>query len=229
MKGISIPLCMHSDAFRCECVQPWPYSPWVCERGRSLGDDWSRLGGRQSLLGSQAAAGTHHGAMRLGMLQGMGLGMVQRWLGMWVLELELGLELVHTGRPIVRKRLWGEVGATISWDHFEPAEQCLLSVSMCVVIWGDFDVCVHACMHLLRCVCLIVLVYLMSSCLIYRGECDRLVCLSLQQVRYLQSSNWVWLLLSPSHLSVTQNANVTDLTREKNTLWLDSCFLFFLG
>lgn len=58
------------------------------------------------MLGSQAAAGTHHGAMRLGMLQGMGLGMVQRWLGMWVLELELGLELVHTGRPIVRKRLF---------------------------------------------------------------------------------------------------------------------------
>lgn len=69
------------------------------------------------MLGSQAAAGAHHGAMRLGMLQGMGRRVVQRRLGMWVLELELRFELllllVHTGRPIVRKRLWGEVGATV--------------------------------------------------------------------------------------------------------------------
>lgn len=95
--------------------------------------------------------------------------------------------------------------------------------------------CVRACIHLFRCVrlCLRVLACLMSSCLIYRGECDRLVCLSLQQVRYLRSSNWVWLLLSPSHSSVTQNTNLTDLTskhlsaiRHKSTLCLDSCFLF---
>lgn len=44
--------------------------------------------------------------MSLGMLQGMGLGMVQRWLGMWVLELKLGFQLVHTGRPIMRKCLF---------------------------------------------------------------------------------------------------------------------------
>lgn len=86
------------------------------------------------MLGSQAAAGAHHGAMRLGMLQRMGLGMVQRWLGMWVLELELGFELVHTGRPIVGKRLWVEGGATISWDHFGLTWQCLLSISVCFVI-----------------------------------------------------------------------------------------------
>lgn len=36
----------------------------------------------------------------------------------------------------------------------------------------------------------------LSSCFICSGECDRLVCLSLQQVRCLQSPNWVWLLLS---------------------------------
>lgn len=38
-----------------------------------------------------------------------------------MLELKLGFELVlvHTGRPIVRKRLWEEAGATNSWDHFE--------------------------------------------------------------------------------------------------------------
>lgn len=70
------------------------------------------------------------------MLQGMGLVMVQRWLGVWVLELKLGFELlllllVHTGRPIVRKRLSGEVGATISRDHFELAGRYLLSVSVC--------------------------------------------------------------------------------------------------
>ncbi len=51
--------------------------------------------------------------------------------------------------------------------------------------------CVRARIHLFRCVRPRVLVCLMSSCLIYRGECDRLVCLSLQQVRYLRSSNWV--------------------------------------
>lgn len=72
------------------------------------------------MLGSQAAARAQNGAMGLGMLQGMGLGVVQRWLGMWVLrlgwvlELKLGFELVlvHTGRPIMGKRLWGEAGAT---------------------------------------------------------------------------------------------------------------------
>lgn len=81
------------------------------------------------MLGSQAAAGAHQGAMRLRVLQGMCLGMVQRRLGMWVLrlgwvlELKLGFELllVHTGRPIVRQRLWREVGATVSWEHFELA------------------------------------------------------------------------------------------------------------
>lgn len=70
------------------------------------------------MLGSQAAARAHNGAMGLGVLQGMGLGMVQWWLGMWVLrlgwvlELKLGFELVlvHTGLPIMRMRLWGEVG-----------------------------------------------------------------------------------------------------------------------
>lgn len=72
------------------------------------------------MLGSQAAAGAHHGAMRVRVLQGMGLRMVQRWLRLWVLELRLGFELllVHTGRPIMRKPLWGEVGATVSWDLF---------------------------------------------------------------------------------------------------------------
>lgn len=66
------------------------------------------------MLGSQAAAGAHQGAMRLRVLQGMCLGMVQRRLGMWVLrlgwvlELKLGFELllVHTRRPIVRQRLF---------------------------------------------------------------------------------------------------------------------------
>lgn len=58
------------------------------------------------MLGSQAAAGAHHGAMRLGVLQGVGLWVVQRWLGVWVLELKLGFELVHTGRPIMGKRLF---------------------------------------------------------------------------------------------------------------------------
>lgn len=130
MKRIRITLCVHSDAFRCVCLQPWSYSPRVCEGGRSLGDDRSGLGGRQSLLGSQAAAGAHHGAMRLGMLQGMGLGMVQRWLGVWVLELKLGFELlmVHTGRPIMRKRLWG--GVTISWDH---SQGSICFQSVCVL------------------------------------------------------------------------------------------------
>lgn len=84
--------------------------PGVCEGRRSLGDDRSRLRGGQGLLGSQAAAGAHHGAMRVRVLQGMGLGMVQRRLGLWVLELKLGFELlmllVHTGRPIMRKRLF---------------------------------------------------------------------------------------------------------------------------
>ena len=41
----------------------------------------------------------------------------------WVLELKLklGFELVlaHTGWPIMGKRLWGEAGATKSWDHLE--------------------------------------------------------------------------------------------------------------
>ncbi len=88
------------------------------------------------MLGSQAAAGAHHGAMRLGMLQGMGLGMVQRLLGVWVLELKLGFELllVHTGRPIVRKRLWGEVGETVSGDHFELTGWYPLSAGVCFVI-----------------------------------------------------------------------------------------------
>ena len=36
----------------------------------------------------------------------------------------------------------------------------------CSVIWGDYHVCVHACMHLFRCACLRV--HLMSSCLIHR-------------------------------------------------------------
>lgn len=76
------------------------------------------------MLGSLAAAGAHHGAVTLGVLQSMGLGMVQRRLGMRVLglgrvlELKLGFELVlvHTGRAIVGKRLHGEAGATYSWD-----------------------------------------------------------------------------------------------------------------
>lgn len=75
----------------------------MCERGGSLGDDRARLRGGQSLLGGQAAAGAHHGAMGLGVLQRLGLGVVQRELR--VLQLKLGLELVHAGRPIVRKRL----------------------------------------------------------------------------------------------------------------------------
>lgn len=85
------------------------------------------------MLGSQAAAGAQHGAMRLGMLQGMGLGMVQRWLG--VLELKLGFELllVHTGRPIVRKRLWGEVGTTISRDHILNSRGGICFQSVCVL------------------------------------------------------------------------------------------------
>lgn len=66
------------------------------------------------MLGGQAAARGHHGVEGLGMMQGMGLGMMQRWLGMrvlrlgWVLELKLGFELllVHTGWPIMRKRLF---------------------------------------------------------------------------------------------------------------------------
>lgn len=94
------------------------------------------------MLGSQAAAWSHNRAMGLGMLQGLGLGMVQRWLGMWVLrlgwvlELKLGFELVlvHTGRPIMGKRLWGEAGATNSWDHFELLGQYLPSVTVCFVI-----------------------------------------------------------------------------------------------
>lgn len=114
----SIAVCTHSEMPLSVKVQPWPYSPWVCERGRGLGDDRSRLGGGQSLLGGQAAARAQHGAMRLGMLQRMGLGMVQRWLGMWVLELKLGFELVHTGRSIMRKHLWGGARATISCDHW---------------------------------------------------------------------------------------------------------------
>lgn len=69
------------------------------------------------MLGGQAAARGHHGAMCLGMMQCMSLGMMQRWLGMWVLrlgwvlELVLGFELVlaHTGGPIMRKRLWKEL------------------------------------------------------------------------------------------------------------------------
>lgn len=36
----------------------------------------------------------------------------------------------------------------------------------CSVIWGDYHVCVQACMHLFRCACLHV--HLMSSCLIHR-------------------------------------------------------------
>lgn len=56
--------------------------------------------------------------MRLGVLQGMGLGMVQLWLGMCVLELKLRFELVHTGRSVMRKHLWVEVRAAISRDHF---------------------------------------------------------------------------------------------------------------
>lgn len=63
--------------------------------------------------------------MRLGMLQGMGLRMLQLRLGVRVrvLELErrLGFELVHTGRSIIRKHLWG--GASESE-----------SVSVCSVI-----------------------------------------------------------------------------------------------
>lgn len=66
------------------------------------------------MLGGQAAARGHHGVVGLGMMQGMGLGMMQRWLGMRVrrlgrvLELKLGFELVlvHTGWPIMRKRLF---------------------------------------------------------------------------------------------------------------------------
>lgn len=47
--------------------------------------------------------------MRLGMLQRVGLRVVQRRLG--VLELELGFELVHAGWPIMRKRLQGRRSA----------------------------------------------------------------------------------------------------------------------
>ena len=83
----------------------WAYSPWVCEHGGSLCDDRTGLGGGQNLLGCQAAAGGHHGAMRLRVLQRVGLRVVQRRLG--VLQLELGFELVRTGGPIMRQRLWG--------------------------------------------------------------------------------------------------------------------------
>lgn len=43
--------------------------------------------------------------MRLRVLQRVGLRVVQRRLG--VLQLELGFELVRTGGPIMRQRLWG--------------------------------------------------------------------------------------------------------------------------
>lgn len=66
------------------------------------------------MLGGQAAAWAQHGAVRLGVLQGMGLGMVQLWLGLCVLR----FELVHTGRSVMRKHLWVEVRAAISRDHF---------------------------------------------------------------------------------------------------------------
>lgn len=88
------------------------------------------------MLGRQAAAGAHHGAMGVEVQQGVGVGMVQRRLRVlrsgWVLELKLRFELllVHAGRPIVRKPLWGEAGATISWDPFELALS-ILSVCFC--------------------------------------------------------------------------------------------------
>lgn len=183
---ISVCVYVSLDAWRCVCVRPYPYSPWVRERGRSLVDDWARLGGGQGLLSGQAAARAHHGAMGLRVLQRMGLGMVQRRLGMWVLELKLGFELVlvHTGRPIMGKRLWGEAEATNSWDHFERRGHSS-AFNLRVLLWSEVILRAYVCFG----VCL-------SSCFICSGECDRLVCLSLQQVRCLQSPNSVWLLLS---------------------------------
>lgn len=106
------------------------------------------------MLGSQAAAGAHHGAMGLRVLQGVGLGMVQRWLWMWmwVLELKLGFELlllllVHTGRPIMRKRLWGEV--TISWDPFELCSVDFQSLCGLVIL---ISVCACICLAAFLCV-----------------------------------------------------------------------------
>lgn len=101
--------CVHSRMAFAGFI--WAHSPWVCEHGRSLCDDRAGLGGGQNLLGCQAAAGGHHGAMRLGMLQRVGLRVVQRRLGVGVLELELGFELVHAGWPIMRKRLQGRRSA----------------------------------------------------------------------------------------------------------------------
>lgn len=75
------------------------------------------------------------------MLQGLGLGMVQRWLGMWVLrlgwvlELKLGFELVHTRRPIVGKRLWGEAGASFT------GQKVLAGVCVCVSPCSWSDIC----------------------------------------------------------------------------------------
>lgn len=90
----------------------------MCERGGSLGDDGSRLGGGQGLLGGQAAAWAQHGAMGLGMLQGMGVGKVQLWLGLCVLELKLQFELVHTGRPIMGKHLRVQKGTLLEYFLF---------------------------------------------------------------------------------------------------------------
>lgn len=148
----------------------------MCKSGRSLGDDWSALGRGQRVPGSQAAARSHHGALRLGMLQGLGLGMVQRCLPLWVLrlgwvlELKLGFELllIHTRRSIMGKRLWGgEAGATNSWDHFK---QPIYPQSLCLTLMY-----MYTCIQWFRCVCvcLHMLVCLMSRCLIYIGERSR--------------------------------------------------------
>lgn len=223
VKGISTVAWMNSKLYVCvclpfRCVQP--YSPWVCEGGRSLGDDRSRLRGGQSLLGSQAATGAHHGAMRVRVLQGMGLWVVQRRLGLWVLRLKLGFELlmllVHTGRPIMWKRLRGGEGRSGSDNQLGPF--WTIFFQLVCVLWSEV---ILTCVHLFKCVCLT------SICLIYTGECDRLVCLSSQQVRYLRSSNWVWLLLSPSHWSVTQNATLTDLTSKHHISKVS--IIFFLS
>lgn len=57
------------------------------------------------MLGSQAATRANHWAVGLRVLQGMGVGMVQRRLLLWVPQLGFELLLIHTRRPIMGKRL----------------------------------------------------------------------------------------------------------------------------
>lgn len=57
------------------------------------------------MLGGQTAAWAQHGTVRLGVLQGMGLGVVQLQVGMCVMELKLRFELVHAGWSVMRKHL----------------------------------------------------------------------------------------------------------------------------